>query len=337
MLDRAMAATTAHDSAKVLVRHAVTRGIPAATAASWLGVLPDELERPGRLPLARVLAAWLTLRDELADNAVAARAMTRWTLADHGLFGFYLGSAPTLRDALAAAVRSSRLLTDRGGMSLVEDGALARLCWTWNGAETPDHTLSNEVIVSGVALAIRELGGAPLRVCFTHRAPGKSSEHAALLHCDVRFAQPHTAVELERARLDAVPRGANRALHDFLGGLAHRALDELGAPALRDRAVGLVARRLRDGGELPTLPEIARNLGMSERTLRRKLAEHQLSFRALRCEAQLAHAEALLVDGGASLSEIALACGFADASAFGRAWRRSRGTAPSRSHPRRRG
>src|SRR5216110_1440382 len=79
-------ATTSHASAQGLLRHAETRGVPGGVVAGWLGVPAQELERPGRLPALRVVGAWVRLRDELADAAVASRAARQWSLADFGLF-----------------------------------------------------------------------------------------------------------------------------------------------------------------------------------------------------------------------------------------------------------
>jgi len=329
-------ATTSHASAQGLVRHAEARGVPDAVVAGWLGVPVQALDRPGRLPAERVVDAWVRLRDELTDASVAARAARQWTLADFGLFGFYIAAAPTLRDALAAVVRCSALITERGAWRIVEDGDVIRCTWSWTGAQALDHALSNEVMVSAFARGIRELCGAPpIAVHFTHRAPRVRAEHEALLECCVRFGQPDTSVVIARGRLDCVPRSANARLHRFLD---DHVTDELAAlaPHAHERAQRLLARRLRDERTLPGLAEVARNLGMSDRTLRRRLADEGVSFRALRTAAQLDLAADLLASPHTSLGEIARACGFADASAFGRAWRRSRREPPSRSRAARR-
>src|SRR4051812_48797292 len=173
-------ATTAHASALGLLRHAIARGVPAGMVTGWLGVAAPELDRPGRLPAARVVDAWARLRGELADPAVAVRATRGWALADWGLFGFYLAAAPTLRDALGAAARGIGLITERGSWQIVERAEQVRC--TWTGPAVLDHALSNEVMVSAFARGIRELAGTPpLRVDFMHRAPAASTEHARLL------------------------------------------------------------------------------------------------------------------------------------------------------------
>jgi AraC-like DNA-binding protein len=287
------------------------------------------------LPAARVVDAWARLRGELADPAVAARAAHGWALADWGLFGFYIATAPTLRDALHAAARCVGLITERGTWRIVEAADQLRCTWSWTGSPVLDHALSNEVMVSAFARGVRELAGAPpLRVDFMHRAPAVRAEYARLLECDVRFGQPDTAVVVSRARLGAAPPAAHPRLHRFLGELATGELDALGPAALHERAAQLLARQLRVGAGAPGVTEVARNLGMSERTLRRRLSDEGVGFRALRNTAQLDRAAELLASSDASLSQIALACGFGDASAFGRAWRRSRSAPPSRSRPR---
>jgi AraC-like DNA-binding protein len=328
-------ATTAHASALGLLRHAVARGIPVGTVTGWLGVAARDLDRPGRLPAARVVDTWARLRGELADPAVAVRAARGWALADWGLFGFYITTAPTVRDALRAAARCIGLITERGSWQIVERAEQVRCTWAWTGAPLLDHALSNEVMVSAFARGVRELAGMPpLRVEFMHRAPAGSAEHARLLECDVRFGQSETAVIVPRGRLEAAPRTANPRLHRFLGELVASELEALGPGAVHERAARLVALRLREGAGAPGIAGVARNLGMSERTLRRRLAEEGVSFRALRCAAQVDRAADLLAGSNSSLSAIALASGFADASAFGRAWRRSRGEPPSHSRPR---
>lgn len=329
-------ATIAHASARGLLRHAVARGVPAPMVGDWLGVAAAELERPGRLPAERLVDGWARLRAELGDPMVAARAARSWALADWGLFGFYLATAPTVHDALTAAVRASCLITERGSWRAVEEAQRIRYVWAWTGPPALDHALSNEVMVSAFVRGIREISGtSPLRVELAHHSPPGRGEHERLLECDVRFGQAETAVVMSRARLTAAPPAANPPLHRFLGDLITNELQALRPATVHERAMRLMAQRLRDGG-LPAVDQIARNLGMSERTLRRRLAEEGVSFRALRSAAQLDRAEELLAGSAASLSQVALATGYADASGFGRAWRRSRGIAPSRWRPARR-
>jgi AraC-like DNA-binding protein len=73
---------------------------------------------------------------------------------------------------------------------------------------------------------------------------------------------------------------------------------------------------------VPKAQAIARRLGMSERTLQRRLADEGLSFQKLVDEARRELAEGLLVRSDYSLAEVAFLTGFSEQSAFNRAFKR---------------
>jgi AraC-like DNA-binding protein len=73
---------------------------------------------------------------------------------------------------------------------------------------------------------------------------------------------------------------------------------------------------------------VARALGVSERTLRRRLNEAGQTYRALREEVRSTWALVLLRGGKHTVTEVAHLVGFSDATAFARAVRRWTGTYP---------
>ncbi|MGP6088388.1 AraC-like transcriptional regulator QhpR [Antarctobacter jejuensis] len=79
--------------------------------------------------------------------------------------------------------------------------------------------------------------------------------------------------------------------------------------------------------------EIASELGMSERTLRRTLAAEETSFHDIRDECRRSMALALLKRSGLSLSDVAFSLGYSDQTAFSRAFSRWYGEPPSRHCP----
>jgi AraC-like DNA-binding protein len=98
-----------------------------------------------------------------------------------------------------------------------------------------------------------------------------------------------------------------------------------GSPAtdLADRV-----RAAIDGGAADQ-PRIARSVGMSVPTLRRRLAAHGADFRALRAQALNDRARRLLA-GGRRPGDVADALGFADARSFSRAFKAWNGVTPAR-------
>src|SRR5690606_23174045 len=88
-----------------------------------------------------------------------------------------------------------------------------------------------------------------------------------------------------------------------------------------------LARRLSDGVHAS---ELAAALGITERTLRRRLLAEGTSLSAIADALRRERAMVLLRESDLSISAIAHQLGFADATAFSRAFRRYSGTSPER-------
>jgi AraC-like DNA-binding protein len=81
-------------------------------------------------------------------------------------------------------------------------------------------------------------------------------------------------------------------------------------------------------GAAPDMTAVARDLGMSERSLRRRLAQEGASYKAILNEAFGTAATWLLSDSDRTIQETAHAMGFSDPSAFHRAFKRWTGMTP---------
>ena|SRR5688500_57782 len=88
-----------------------------------------------------------------------------------------------------------------------------------------------------------------------------------------------------------------------------------------------VSELLRQRGALP-MPDVARALLVSERSLHRRLADEGTSFSAVLDQTRLALAQELLVEAGLTTYQISARLGFANVRSFHRAYRRWTGTTP---------
>lgn len=162
---------------------------------------------------------------------------------------------------------------------------------------------------------------APDAVEVTFGAPRDPSELRRVFRCELRFGCATPRLVCSRAVWDAPVTGADPALLAVLEDYARRLLAELPAG---DDLVSRVRQALSEelsGGE-PTTRRIARVLHTSERTLQRRLSATGHSFAAILDEARAATAKAHLRDPGMAIVDIAFLLGFADQSAFTRAFRR---------------
>uniref|UniRef100_UPI001E2C2ABF helix-turn-helix transcriptional regulator n=1 Tax=Ralstonia pseudosolanacearum TaxID=1310165 RepID=UPI001E2C2ABF len=93
--------------------------------------------------------------------------------------------------------------------------------------------------------------------------------------------------------------------------------------------VKIVLKRSLASGR-PELPDVARELGMSERTLQRRITDDGGSFRGILIEARQELGRQLLADPSADIEEVACLLGYQDTSSFYRAFRGWEGVTPNR-------
>jgi AraC-like DNA-binding protein len=170
--------------------------------------------------------------------------------------------------------------------------------------------------------ALRALCGPrwrPLGFRFAHRPPD-ALRHTALLQAPIVFDSDVTAMEFESNWLDrddANPPGASSG--NIYGRQTHRDL------------VGEVQAILASGNVIgiQSAPAVASKLGLKPRTLHRLLGKQGTSFTRLLENKRYDKAQQLLQDSAAPILSIAWSLGYADASAFSRAFRRWSGMTPN--------
>jgi AraC-like DNA-binding protein len=103
-------------------------------------------------------------------------------------------------------------------------------------------------------------------------------------------------------------------------------------PDLVERTRRAIGGRLRGGD--PSLESVARELGMSERSLQRRLRDVGYTFNALADEVREATARLYLEQPDIALAEIGYLLGFAEQSTFTRAFKRWTGITPKQARDR---
>jgi AraC-like DNA-binding protein len=143
----------------------------------------------------------------------------------------------------------------------------------------------------------------------------------------VHFEQSYTGVDFDYVALEAPLPRRNPELHGVLAAQAERLLSRvLDAQTYREQ----LKRLLRNLQPLvPEMPDAARTLGMSERSLRRRLADEGVSYSQVVEESQIELARAMLGEPSRSIKEVAHELGFTSASGFHRAFKRWTGTSPA--------
>jgi AraC-like DNA-binding protein len=144
---------------------------------------------------------------------------------------------------------------------------------------------------------------------------------------DREFGRAHNRLHFPRAMFDEpLPQADSHTLQMCIAQcdvLMQRNEQRRGITAL------VRSKLFRESGRFPALPEVATELDMHPRTLRRQLAEEGTSFRALLNEARSAVAVDLLCNVGLTVEEVSKRLGYTDTSTFCHAFKRWHGVPPS--------
>ena len=176
---------------------------------------------------------------------------------------------------------------------------------------------------------VRELLGRqwePLSLCFTHRAPASLDAHRAAFGPRLQFGHEFTGLVFYATELDA----ANTASDPLLRPYADQLRQALGAPpaATVTGQVTQLVEMLLPVGRCST-HQVARSLGVTQRTLHRQLAAEGQSFSAIVHTTREALAERYLAADRYSLTDVSELLGFTSPSAFSRWFRQRFGVSPS--------
>jgi AraC-like DNA-binding protein len=292
------------------------------------GVEPSELtalsaREEFRVPARRMFTLWAQLGAAL-DAAAPIQIAQRFSLEDLSLLGFVVHTAPTVREGLEAFVRYGALLSDAFVWSLDVGSRTIDVRWQCRVPIDAGVRISLETSTAQVVQGVRQLAGFdvdPIRVEFAHSAPHRCTAHRSFFRCRIDWDSAFYRVIFARHGLDAVPRQANPALFRYLCAQAELGLRDLAPQPLEARVRDEVARELWDG-RVPQLSDLAPKLGLSERSLRRRLAAESVGYRRLVDAERRERARLLLERPDASVTRVALELGFADASALTHACRR---------------
>ena len=144
---------------------------------------------------------------------------------------------------------------------------------------------------------------------------------------NIAFDRAHTRLHFPRAMFDEpLPQADRHTLE-----LCVAQCDVLMQRNEQRRGITAIVRSklFRESGHFPALPEIAAELDVHPRTLRRQLADEGTSFRALLNEARSTLAVDLLCNVGLTVDEVSKRLGYTDTSTFCHAFKRWHGVPPS--------
>ncbi|HEY0914276.1 MAG TPA: AraC family transcriptional regulator [Solimonas sp.] len=316
--------------AQVMVNFGARHGADAATCLLGTGIGEAQL-RDAEALIAREQEMRLVENLILALPQVPALGFElglQYNVATFGIWGFVMRISRNLREATQSALRYLPLSTAYCQLSLFTDEREFGVCA--DPSTIPQH-LRQFLLERDMATAVnllRELGLQGLhvqRLEFQGRAPAHAARIAELCGIAPQYGSARNALVLRREDAEApLPMYDARLV---------RLLEDQCRIQLEHRQVAGVTgqvRRLLLGplGFVASLEDVAQQLAMAPRSLRRRLEEEGSSFRDL-VETERKQAATQLLEGTEmKIEEMALQLGYGDTASFTRAFRRWFGRAP---------
>lgn len=295
--------------------------------------LPEDVEKVAEvvLPFDRLDGLLARAAEASRIAAFGLRLAERFPRGGYGVLEYACRTAPTVRAALERLVRYVCLLNELVSVRLEESGDEAIIEQRFPEGVLPAHGHLGEFFVATLLVGARTLADAacvPRRAWFVAEgSPDEGALRAFLGTRELGFGRRGNGVALPRAFLDRPLRGADPAL---LALLDRQAEQLLGGQPARGRTAELVRRRVLAAFAhgLPSVTEIAAELGMSARTLQRRLGEEGASFAGVMDDVRHELAVRYVGEKGRPLGEIAFLLGYAELSPFLRAFKRWTGKTP---------
>ena len=315
--------------------------IAAAVAAA--GIAPEELYRrvaldpallvdpDGRIPYAQLVALYEQAARLTGDRAFGLHLSERTSPRVFDVLGYVVMNSPTLGEALRRVVRYHSIWNDGAEYVFDVDGPVVRLGYRYYGLKAEDCRQDCELTLALVVEFGRVMTGfewSPSEVSFQHPRPADVSEHQRIFRGPVYFSRPVNELVFASSLLDRHLNGADPGLCHVLERHAEELLARLPRRGgLTDDVRQLICEAL--GGGDPGLEAVAQQLGLSARTLQRKLKEEGTSHQNLLDEIRRDLSRRYLREREMAICEVAYLLGFSEPSAFHRAFRRWTGRTPA--------
>lgn len=301
---------------------AIASGVDRDAATALLGPADDE-----RIPIENVYALWELAVRATGDNALPVRVGGMSRFDRYGALGIAIYVSRNNEIGLRRLCRYHDMITDSGTWSIRVDGDDLIVAFDRQGERRLGMRLANEHVLATWVTVARQVTATELReIRMRHTPPEGIEAYASLFGVPVRGGADEDAIVLPASFLQGKPIASDAFVERFIVEQIEKAAGTKDQESFSTMVGRLIVEALPDG--VPTIGAISAQLGISERTLRRRLTEAGTSFEQLLENLQRERAEALL-KGTYPIREIALAVGFSDPSAFSRAFKRWTGKTPS--------
>jgi AraC-like DNA-binding protein len=298
---------------------------------SRVGLTIDQIDNPEQRIDAHDQVAFLEIVAEaLNDELLGFSLAEEFDCRDLGLLYYIMASSDTLGGAFKRASRYSRI-TNEAIVLQYREALEPTLRPNYSGISRHADRQQIEFCILAMVRVSRLLSGRqllPKRVSVMHVRSEGISKFARWLGNDVEFGSDADEIGFPAGSAEWALVNADPRLSKILLKVCEESLNvrKRNAGALRVAVENTIAPLLPHGQAHAHV--VASKLGMSERTMSRRLAEEGVTFIEILKQLKASLASRYLEDEAIPISRIAWLLGFEDASSFSHACRRWTGKSP---------
>lgn len=276
-----------------------------------------------RVPLRVCEAIALRALELTGEPGLALHLGLEMKVSSHGFLGFAAMTASTARDAIDLACRFAGTRTSAIGLALYVEGDIASIVIEERAPLGAMQELATLALIIGFWQLGRQLTGTMLDGAGECAFPAPVYAAKLPLGGRLTFDQPVSRMVFASSILDLPLTTADAVATQLAKEMCERELLAI-APGFAGRIRALLTGR-------PVLPleDAAKQLHVSPRTLKRKLADEGTTFSAIRDDVRRQRALLLLGDRRLAIGEIAARLGYTELPNFTRAFRKWTGMTPA--------
>jgi len=245
-------------------------------------------------------------------------------IEDYGVLGLSWRTCSKAGEIFERSERYFKLLSNTYVFKVEKDHDISNIHLFRDGYRRGVQ-LSNEATFSAIVVVLRamtETDISPVNVSFKHEPASDLKSYHHAFQCPILFNQPQNFISYKTSDLETRTAKADASINEFL---VERVEEETkGINISPNKITSDVKNLIKDAlpSGIPSIEQVSEHVGMSSRTLTRRLAESNITFRDLIKKIQEELSKDLLLNTSRSIGEIAFQTGFSEQSSFNRAFKR---------------
>jgi AraC-like DNA-binding protein len=306
-------------------------GLPLAPLLEKAGLTADDVDDASRWIEVSAQVKFLKIAaDALQDDLLGFHLSQGFDLREIGLLYYVMSSSDSFADAMSNGERYTRIVNE--GIGIKFDASRVVITLGCAGVERLSDRHQFEFWMFSIVRICRQITGtrlAPKQFCVRHVREATPPECRAFLGCEMTYGADVDEIVLP-ALVNTLPMiGSDRYLHEMLVQYADEALANRTPErtSVRSKVEHVIGPLLPNGKAKASI--IAKELGVSHRTLARLLASEGQTFSGILDQNKADLAKSYLTHGDLSISQIAWLLGYREVSTFTHAFKRWYGITPS--------